>query len=238
MIARRQFVQRCTSALAVAALPAVSRALSLPHLPTLESHEEKLPTAIEGAFTREQIFKVVGVGGYGCNVAMQMMASGLLQVEYVFADSHCEVAGQYGGQRYIRFNRSVLKYYGCLRDRLRETEETVVAGIRSALEGTDMLFITAGLGGCTGTNLAPIISLIAKEMGIATVGFVTLPMEYEGECRSRIADAGLSDLQANVDSLKVRPRDSMLELLGDDVTEAELSDYWMEEIKSSICFIL
>jgi cell division protein FtsZ len=177
---------------------------------------------------------MIGVGAFGCTVAVKIMTSGMQEIEYVFADSQNKGTGQSGCHKFVRLNRSALKHYGCLRDRVRETEETVVDSIRSALEDTDVLFITAGLGGCTGTRSAPIISLFAREMGIVTVGVVTLPLDHEGKYRTIIADQGLIELRANIDSLIVRPHDKLLESLGDAVTAAELSDYCVAQIKSVV----
>ena len=233
MIVRRLFVQLGTSALALP-LPAVSQALSLTQTqpPTHDFREQELPTAIEGAFTQEKRFKVIGVGGFGCSVADHVMASGMSAVECVFADSQREVPAQYGGQQYVQLNRGVLKYYSSLRERLHETEEAVLNGIRSSIEGTDILFIAAGLGGCTGSRAAPVIALVARGMGIATVGVMTLPLEYEGPVRAKYAGEGQIEMQANVDSLIVRPLDLVPEL--DELNGAEFLKYTMDQILSII----
>jgi cell division protein FtsZ len=94
-----------------------------------------------------------------------------------------------------------------------------VQDIRAAIEGAHMLFITAGMGGGTGTGAAPVIARVAKEMGILTVGVVTKPFEWEGGRRMSNADGGLSELEANVDSLIVVLNEKLLEVLGDDVTQ-------------------
>ena len=97
-----------------------------------------------------------------------------------------------------------------------------------------MLFIVAGMGGETGTGAAPAIARIAKEMGVATIGVVTLPFKFEGKNRLRNAGLGLRELQANVDSLIVLPNDNLLEVLGDYVTVGEAFDYTNEHIKDII----
>jgi cell division protein FtsZ len=237
MIARRQFIQLGASALATA-LTGVSGALSLPDTQqlTLGIHDQKLPTAIEEVFTREKKIKVVGVGGCGCSVADQMIASGLPKVEYAFADTLWpDQVQQYGWKKYIHLHRHVLKFYGCLRDRLRVTEETVVNGIRSEIEGTDMLIITAGFGSYTGSRAAPIIAHIAKEMGITTVGVVTMAMtSCETTPRLRLAEAGLIEMQANTDSLIALSQDKLLETLGDDVYLDEFFAYSKDQIRAAI----
>ena len=91
--------------------------------------------------------------------------------------------------------------------------------IRAAIDGAHMLFITAGMGGGTGTGAAPVIARIAKEMGILTVGVVTKPFDWEGGRRMTNADAGLAELEANVDSLIVVLNEKLLDVLGDDITQ-------------------
>ena len=91
--------------------------------------------------------------------------------------------------------------------------------IRESISGANMLFITAGMGGGTGTGAAPVIARVAKEMGILTVGVVTKPFDFEGARRMKAADHGLAELEANVDSLIVILNDKLLEVLGDDVTQ-------------------
>src|ERR671938_917134 len=94
-----------------------------------------------------------------------------------------------------------------------------VEHMRGAIDGAHMLFITAGMGGGTGTGAAPVIARIAKEMGILTVGVVTKPFDWEGGRRMTNADQGLQELEANVDSLIVILNEKLLEVLGDDVTQ-------------------
>jgi cell division protein FtsZ len=93
--------------------------------------------------------------------------------------------------------------------------------IREAITGAHMLFITAGMGGGTGTGAAPVIARVAKEMGILTVGVVTKPFEFEGKRRGKQADDGVAELEANVDSLIVVLNEKLLEVMGDDVTQEQ-----------------
>src|SRR5690606_17661785 len=103
----------------------------------------------------------------------------------------------------------------------RAAAEEAEGQIRTALEGANMVFITAGMGGGTGTGAAPVIARIAKEMNILTVGVVTKPFEFEGNRRMKQADVGLNELEANVDSLIVVLNEKLLEVLGDDITQEE-----------------
>ncbi len=97
--------------------------------------------------------------------------------------------------------------------------EEAVERIRRRTRGAHMLFITAGMGGGTGTGAAPVIARVAKEMGILTVGVVTKPFEFEGGRRMSVGRRGLAELEANVDSLIVMLNDKLLDVLGDDVTQ-------------------
>jgi cell division protein FtsZ len=97
--------------------------------------------------------------------------------------------------------------------------EAAIETIRGALDGAHMLFITAGMGGGTGTGAAPVIARVAREMGILTVGVVTKPFEFEGGRRAKQAEQGVSELEANVDSLIVVLNEKLLEVMGDDVTQ-------------------
>ncbi len=106
--------------------------------------------------------------------------------------------------------------------------------IRSAIDGAHMLFITAGMGGGTGTGAAPVIARVAKEMGILTVGVVTKPFDFEGGKRLQNADAGLAELEANVDSLIVVLNDKLLEVLGDDVTQDEAFAHANDVLKNAV----
>ena len=107
-------------------------------------------------------------------------------------------------------------------------------GIREAIAGAHMLFITAGMGGGTGTGAAPVIARVAKEMGILTVGVVTKPFDWEGGRRMTNADNGLSELEANVDSLIVVLNEKLLEVLGDDVTQDEAFAHANDVLKNAV----
>ncbi|MFM8865752.1 MAG: cell division protein FtsZ, partial [Limnohabitans sp.] len=117
----------------------------------------------------------------------------------------------------------------------RESAESAEADIREAIEGAHMLFITAGMGGGTGTGAAPVIARIAKEMGILTVGVVTKPFEFEGGRRMQNADAGMQELEANVDSLIVVLNEKLLELPGgEDMTQDEAFAHANDVLKNAV----
>jgi cell division protein FtsZ len=112
--------------------------------------------------------------------------------------------------------------------------EAAEADIRASLEGSHMLFITAGMGGGTGTGAAPVIARVAKDMGILTVGVVTKPFDWEGSRRSANADQGLSELEANVDSLIVVLNDKLHEVHGDDITQEEAFAHANDVLRNAV----
>jgi cell division protein FtsZ len=120
-------------------------------------------------------------------------------------------------------------------DKGREAAEAAEADIRSAIEGAHMLFITAGMGGGTGTGAAPVIAKIAKDMGILTVGVVTKPFDFEGKRRMANADEGMKELEANVDSLIVVLNEKLLELPGgEDMTQDEAFSHANDVLKNAV----
>ena len=119
-------------------------------------------------------------------------------------------------------------------DKGREAAEVAEADIRAAIEGAHMLFITAGMGGGTGTGAAPVIARVAKEMGILTVGVVTKPFEFEGGRRMTNADSGLAELEANVDSLIVVLNEKLLEVLGDEVSQDQAFAHANDVLKNAV----
>ena len=120
------------------------------------------------------------------------------------------------------------------RSRSVDLEEAAVEDIRAAIDGAHMLFITAGMGGGTGTGAAPVIARVAKEMGILTVGVVTKPFDWEGGRRMQNADNGLAELEANVDSLIVVLNEKLLEVLGDDITQDEAFAHANDVLKNAV----
>ncbi|HEY6133004.1 MAG TPA: cell division protein FtsZ, partial [Rubrivivax sp.] len=116
----------------------------------------------------------------------------------------------------------------------RAAAETAIDSIKSSIEGAHMLFITAGMGGGTGTGAASVIARVARDMGILTVGVVTKPFEFEGMRRSKQADAGVAELEENVDSLIVVLNEKLLEVMGDDVTQEAAFAHANDVLKSAV----
>src|ERR1035437_5491357 len=152
MIERRQFIQSCLSALAGLSLLSPSRALTLAHqaLLGLGSPNEELPTTIEKVLATSKQIKVIGVGGGGGNAVHHMIACGLTGMEYIVANTDTDALNSCGAHKTIQLHRKTLSASTRL-GRCRETAELAASDIRAAISGADMLFITVGLGGGTGT---------------------------------------------------------------------------------------
>ncbi|MEC4673924.1 MAG: cell division protein FtsZ [Nitrospirota bacterium] len=159
--------------------------------------------------------KVIGIGGAGCNAVNTMIAAGLNRVEFVVANTDLQSLGkssapfkiQLGPERTRGLGAGAKPEVG--KESAIESEEQ----IREAFDGVDMVFVTAGMGGGTGTGGAPIVASIARELGILTVGVVTKPFQYEGQRRMGYAEEGLRELKRHVDSLLVIPNQKLLSLL-------------------------
>ena len=137
-------------------------------------------------FNQGTQIKVIGVGGGGGNAVEHMIASHVQGVEFICANTDAQALNRIATDKVIQLGGTGLGA-GSKPDKGREAAEMAADGIRAAIDGAHMLFITAGMGGGTGTGAAPVIARIAKEMGILTVGVVTKPFEVEGPrpCRCR-----------------------------------------------------
>ena len=165
------------------------------------------------------IIKVIGIGGAGGNAVDHMIREGVMGVDFVAANTDAQALKRSVAHRKIRLGKSGLgagaKPEVGRNAALEEREQ-----IAETLQGANMVFITAGMGGGTGTGAAPIIAEVAREMGILTVAVVTKPFAFEGK-RSKVAETGLVELQKNVDSLIVILNDKLMDVLGDDVSMEE-----------------
>ncbi len=171
-------------------------------------------------FNRGTQIKVIGVGGGGSNAVDHMIRCQVQGVEFICANTDAQALNKTAAHRTIQLGQSGLGA-GSKPEKGRIAAEMAESDIRAAIEGAHMLFITAGMGGGTGTGAAPLIAKLAKEMGILTVGVVTKPFDWEGKRRTDNAEAGLSELEANVDSLIVVLNDKLLEVMVDDVSQDE-----------------
>ena len=156
--------------------------------------------------------KVIGIGGAGCNAINTMITSGLARVDFIASNTDLQALDrslapykiQLGPERTRGLGAGAKPEIG--RDAALESKEH----IRECLEGADMVFVTAGMGGGTGTGAAPIVASIAREMGILTVGVVTKPFQYEGQRRNKHAEEGIRDMRRHVDTLLVIPNQRLL----------------------------
>ena len=187
----------------------------------------------EEAFNLGTQIKVIGVGGGGGNAVGHMIGCGVQGVEFICANTDAQALSSSDAHKTIQLGTSGLGA-GSKPDKGREAAELAVEDIRAAIEGAHMLFITAGMGGGTGTGAAPVIARVAREMGILTVGVVTKPFEFEGGRRMTNADMGLAELEANVDSLIVVLNEKLLEVLGDDVTQDQAFAHANDVLKNAV----
>jgi cell division protein FtsZ len=186
-----------------------------------------------GEFNQGTQIKVIGVGGGGSNAVEHMIARSVQGVEFISANTDAQALTRSSAHRVIQLGQSGLGA-GSKPEKGRDAAELAVEDIRSAIEGAHMLFITAGMGGGTGTGAAPVIARVAKEMGILTVGVVTKPFDWEGGRRMTNADNGLAELEANVDSLIVILNEKLLDVLGDDITQDEAFAHANDVLKNAV----
>jgi cell division protein FtsZ len=187
----------------------------------------------EERFNQGTQIKVIGVGGGGGNAVQHMIDGRVDGVEFISANTDAQALGRSTAHKIIQLGHTGLGA-GSKPDMGREAAKQAEDSIRSAIEGAHMLFITAGMGGGTGTGAAPIIAKVAKEMGILTVGVVTKPFSFEGDRRMKNAEAGLAELEANVDSLIVILNEKLLEVLGDDISEDEAFAQANDVLKNAV----
>jgi cell division protein FtsZ len=177
--------------------------------------------------------KVIGVGGGGGNAVDHMISRTVQGVEFICANTDAQALARSSAHKTIQLGATGLGA-GSKPEKGRDAAEQAIDDIRAAIDGAHMLFITAGMGGGTGTGAAPVIARVAKEMGILTVGVVTKPFDWEGGRRMTNADNGLAELEANVDSLIVVLNEKLLEVLGDDVTQDEAFAHANDVLKNAV----
>jgi cell division protein FtsZ len=170
-------------------------------------------------YSQNAVIKVIGIGGGGGNAVRHMLGANIEGVEFICANTDSQALKNVGIKTNLQIGCNITKGLGAganpdigrqaaLEDRER---------IQNVIEGADMLFITAGMGGGTGTGAAPVVAQIAKEMGILTVAVVTKPFPFEGSKRMAIAQEGIRGLSQYVDSLITIPNEKLLTVLGKDV---------------------
>jgi cell division protein FtsZ len=171
-------------------------------------------------YSQNAVIKVVGVGGGGGNAVEYMLQGNIEGVEFICANTDAQALTNSSARTILQLGTDVTKGLGAGanpdigQQAAVEDRERVV----SVLEGTDMAFITAGMGGGTGTGAAPVVAQVAKDLGILTVAVVTRPFPFEGRKRALVADEGIKELSEHVDSLIIIPNEKLLKEFGKDIT--------------------
>jgi cell division protein FtsZ len=169
---------------------------------------------------KNAVIKVIGVGGGGGNAVEHMLLQNIEGVHFICANTDEQALRNAHSRDTIQLGEEITKGLGAGADPEigRQAAEADRERIRMALEGADMLFITAGMGGGTGTGAAPVVAQVARQLGILTVAVVTKPFAFEGKKRLQIADEGIRELAQHVDSLITIPNNKLLNVLGKSVS--------------------
>src|ERR1700688_387095 len=166
---------------------------------------------------------VFGVGGAGGNAVNNMITAGLQGVDFVVANTDAQALTMSKAERIVQMGVQVTEGLGAgsQPDVGRAAAEEVIDEIRDHLAGVHMVFVTAGMGGGTGTGAAPVIAKVSRELGILTVGVVTKPFHFEGQRRMRTADGGIGELQKCVDTLLIIPNQNLFRVANEKTTFAD-----------------
>jgi cell division protein FtsZ len=170
--------------------------------------------------TQSAVIKVIGVGGGGGNAVNHMVQSAIEGVDFICANTDAQALKHCSVKTILQLGSGITKGLGAGADPEvgRESAMEDRDRIHDALEGADMIFITAGMGGGTGTGAAPVVAEVAKELGILTVAVVTKPFPFEGSRRLKVAEAGIAALAKHVDSLITIPNEKLLAVLGKEMS--------------------
>ncbi len=166
---------------------------------------------------------VCGVGGAGGNAVNNMIVSGLVGVDFISANTDAQALASSKAERIIQMGLQVTEGLGAgsKPEVGRAAAEEAIEEIRDHLTGAHMVFVTAGMGGGTGTGAAPVVARVAREMGILTVGVVTKPFQFEGGRRMRLAEGGITELQKSVDTLIIIPNQNLFRVANEKTTFAD-----------------
>lgn len=165
---------------------------------------------------QEAVIKVIGVGGGGGNAVQHMVTSGISGVDFICANTDAQALSKMTDAKSLQIGCNITKGLGAgaTPDTGQQAALEDRELIQEAIENSDMLFITAGMGGGTGTGAAPVVAQLAREMGILVVGVVTKPFAFEGSTRMKIAMQGIKEMTQHVDSLITIPNDKLLDVYG------------------------
>ncbi len=172
------------------------------------------------SFPQSAVIKVIGIGGGGGNAVEHMLTQNIEGVDFACANTDSQALKHSSARTLLQLGTEITKGLGAGSDPAigRQAAEEDRERIKEILSGADMVFITAGMGGGTGTGAAPIVAQIARDLGILTVAVVTKPFSFEGIRRMEVAEAGIRELGEFVDSLITIPNNKLLSVLGKDVT--------------------
>jgi len=203
------------AAVAPASAPTPPSAQVIELVPPPQSAPAAEPAA-EDETNYNAVIKVIGVGGGGGNAVAHMIKSGLSGVEFIVANTDVQAIRNTGAARQLQIGRHVTKHLGAglVPETGRQAALEDKEAIKDALQGADMVFIAAGMGGGTGTGAAPVIAQLAKELDILTVAVVTKPFSFEGKKKMQVALGGIQELAQHCDSLITIPNDKILSTPG------------------------
>ena len=164
------------------------------------------------------VIKVIGVGGGGGNAVQHMLKRDIEGVDFVCANTDAQALRNLSAKTLLQLGANITKGLGAGANPVMGKDAALEDGdrISEALAGADMVFITAGMGGGTGTGAAPIVAEIARDLGILTVAVVTQPFSFEGKKRMKVAMAGIEELSQHVDSLITIPNERLLTVMGEE----------------------
>ncbi len=177
----------------------------------------------EDMFSAKPILKVVGVGGGGGNAVNRMIENDVRGVEYIAVNTDCQVLRLSKAETRIQIGKELTRGLGAGANPEvgRKAAEESEVELREAIKGADMVFVTTGMGGGTGTGAAPVVARYAKEMGAVVVGIVTKPFGFEGKKRMQQALQGIENMRPYVDTIVIVPNDKLLETIGNNTTYLE-----------------
>ena len=172
------------------------------------------------SFNQNAVIKVIGVGGGGGNAVQHMVAADVDGVDFICANTDAQALKNSSARTALQLGQEITKGLGAGANPSvgRDAAEDDRERISEVLDGADMVFITAGMGGGTGTGAAPVVAQIAREMGVLTVAVVTKPFPFEGKKRMSVAEEGIRELEREVDSLITIPNEKLLSVLGKELT--------------------
>ena len=171
-------------------------------------------------YSESAVIKVIGVGGGGGNAVVNMMQAGIEGVDFICANTDAQALKRARAKTGIQIGCNITKGLGAGADPEigRQAAMEDRDRLQEVVQGADMLFITAGMGGGTGTGATPVVAQLAKELGVLTVAVVTKPFEWEGRKRMSVAEQGIAELGRHVDSLITIPNQKLVTVLGSDTT--------------------